>query len=309
MNICAVIVTYNRKELLIECIDALLNQSYELKDILIIDNNSNDGTWEYIKENELDDKIIYKKLDKNIGGAGGFHEGIKEAIDGCYDWIWIMDDDTIPTKKALEELINGINDIKETNIGFVSSKVVGTNNEEMNVPNISRRLDENEYPIWMKYLNKSIVEVESATFVSTLINIDAIKKVGLPWKEFFIWGDDIEYTLRISRNFGTGYVVGKSIVIHKRKSAKNLSLIDEYNLDRLNMYKYKYRNDIIISNNYNSFKVRIKVIINTSLYGIKALFKSRKYKLKKFNIVFSSMLVALFNFKIKSSFNKRMSYE
>ena len=97
------------------------------------------------------------------------------------------------------------------------------------------------------------------------------------------------------------------IVVHKRKSAKNLSLIEEDNLNRLNMYKYKYRNDIIISNNYNSFKVRIKVIINTSLYGIKVLFKSRKHKLKKFNIVFSSMLVALFDIKIKSSFNKRMS--
>ena len=218
-----------------------------------------------------------------------------------------MDDDTIPTKTALEELVIGINNIKETNIGFVSSKVVGINNEEMNIPNVSKRLDKNEYPIWMKYLNKSIIEVESATFVSTLINIEAIKKVGLPWKEFFIWGDDIEYTLRISRNFGAGYAVGKSIVVHKRKSAKNLSLIEEDNLNRLNMYKYKYRNDIIISNNYNSFKVRIKVIINTSLYGIKVLFKSRKHKLKKFNIVFSSMLVALFDIKIKSSFNKRMS--
>ena len=304
MKICCVIVTYNRKQLLVECINSILQQTINVNNIIVVDNNSNDGTDELLQENNLMDKITYKKLTKNIGGAGGFNFGIGESLKDIYDWVWIMDDDSIPTKTALEELLNAQSILKDENISFLCSKVIGMNNEEMNLPLISERNTENGYPIWMKYLDKSIVEVKAATFVSVLIKTEAVKKVGLPWKEFFLWGDDIEYTLRLNKYFGPGYVVGKSIVIHKRVNARNISLVEESNSNRITLYKYKYRNDILL-HEYNgklkNFMLTTKQILNCILI----LFKSNNFKYKKFKIATIGTLDGLLNIKLRKSFKNR----
>ncbi|HGX8739230.1 TPA: glycosyltransferase [Escherichia coli] len=67
-EVIAVIVTYNRKALLLKVIDAVINQSYPLKKILIIDNNSTDGTEMFIS-NRLSDVVKYKNTGDNLGGG------------------------------------------------------------------------------------------------------------------------------------------------------------------------------------------------------------------------------------------------
>lgn len=310
LNICCVVVTYNRKTLLLECINSLINQTYKLNKIIIVDNNSSDGTEEYLIENGIiGNKIIdYLKLPCNIGGAGGFHEGIKKTIQEEYDWVWVMDDDSIPTATALEELVKSYDYVKTKNISFLCSKVIGPNNEQMNIPAVSNKVGENGYKIWMEHLDKGMVQVDNATFVSVLINSEAIKKVGFPWKEFFIWGDDIEYTLRLNKYFGPGYVVGSSIVIHKRIGAKNLSIIEENNEQRLNMYRYRYRNDVILLE-YKCIKDKIKTILAIIALSISALVKSENYKIKKATIILTSTINGLFNMKLRKSFKLRMNIE
>ena len=107
-TIVAVVVTYNRKELLMENINAILSQDLLVDNIVLIDNNSTDGTRELLMEKGIlfNKRIIYKRLEHNLGGAGGFYEGIKESMKLKPDWVWIMDDDTIPTINCLSELIN-----------------------------------------------------------------------------------------------------------------------------------------------------------------------------------------------------------
>ena len=195
----AVVVTYNRKVLLQECIEAILKQSVSVEKLILIDNNSTDGTPEFLRENGyMSNPVIeYIKLDKNIGGAGGFHEGMKKAREYQPDWVWIMDDDTVPTETCLEELLNASEQIKGK-VSFLASAVRGMNNEAMNVPKIARN-QFSKYTDWYEYLDKSMAKIVKATFVSLLINIEAINQCGLPWKEFFLWGDDSEYTQRIIR--------------------------------------------------------------------------------------------------------------
>ena len=102
-NIVAVVVTYNRKELLKECIEEL-TKNKEI-DVMIIDNASTDGTADMIKE-YTSNKLFYVNTGKNLGGAGGFNFGIKEALkQDNYDYIWIMDDDTIVHEDSLEKLV------------------------------------------------------------------------------------------------------------------------------------------------------------------------------------------------------------
>ena len=91
-QVCAVIVTYNRKELLIRNVDSILKQT-TLADVLIYDNCSNDGTETLIREQNYDSRVIYIRAKENTGGAGGFSHGIEEAYGRGYAYIWLMDDD------------------------------------------------------------------------------------------------------------------------------------------------------------------------------------------------------------------------
>lgn len=98
MIVNCVVVTYNRIELLKENITALKQQTYPLHKIFIIDNCSTDNTPDYLAQ--LNDPQIQNiRMTKNIGGAGGFNEGIKQAVLSRCEYVWVMDDDTIPTPR------------------------------------------------------------------------------------------------------------------------------------------------------------------------------------------------------------------
>ena len=106
MKITAVIVTYNRVELLRKSVAHLLAQSRKPDSILIVDNASSDETeafcCELMKERK---EIEYLRLLENTGGAGGFYTGIKVAIKRGADYIWGMDDDAFAQREALEKIV------------------------------------------------------------------------------------------------------------------------------------------------------------------------------------------------------------
>lgn len=247
-TVFAVIVTYNRLAMLKQCLEAVLNQTYKSLDVVVVDNASTDGTGDYI--NGLKNKrIIYINTGKNVGGAGGFHRGIKEAYIKGAKWVWIMDDDVIPNPNALEELMNALKVVKPHKTSFLASCVYSPKGEAMNTPGVDLR-SKNGYPFWYEYLDRGLVKLNAATFVSILVNAAAIEKCGLPCSDFFIWGDDTEYTKRIYRNFGLAYMVGKSKVIHARANSANLTIFNEDNENRVSMYSYMIRNTLIYTREY-----------------------------------------------------------
>lgn len=204
MNVTAIIVTYNRLELLKECIEAVKKQSCAVADILIVNNASNDGTKDYLASLN---GVSIVNLDKNIGGAGGFSHGIRKACEKKdTDMLWIMDDDTVPTPSALAELMKVMK--AEPALGYVCSKVVWTDGSihKMNIPGFVSDKDK----------VASLREIRSASFVSLLVPTKVVRHVGLPYKEFFIWADDSEFTSRIHREFGyRALLVNESVVVHK----------------------------------------------------------------------------------------------
>lgn len=212
MKTGCVVVTYNRLELLKLNISALERQTYRLSKIYIVNNCSTDGTGEYLAQYDNNPLFEIITLDKNIGGAGGFSTGIRKAVTDHCQWVWVMDDDTIPDEHALMRLMAATELKAQT--GFVCSKVVWTDGK----PHVMNRANavNHETELFNTYSTPEVPAflIESATFVSTLINADAVMEVGLPIKEFFIWADDIEYTQRISRNGFSGFYVDNSIALH-----------------------------------------------------------------------------------------------
>lgn len=103
--------------------------------------------------------------------------------------------------------------------------------------------------------------IADATFVSLLIRKDAVLRCGLPCKDYFIWGDDGEYTLRLTHFYGPAYMVGKSIAIHKRMGAKKLDLSNFQDENRIKMYHYYVRNNIVNQLYYKKDRNRAITII------------------------------------------------
>ena len=296
MSVAVVVVTYNRKELLKECIDALLAQTIKPDKVIVINNASTDGT-ELLFQNgggffqDVQNGIIQLiTMPKNLGGAGGFYEGIKyvdESYANEFDWIWIMDDDTIPTTNALEELINSANLLTQKHgnnkISYLASSVYGVNNEPMNVPGLWTEPTKNGYSDWYMFLDESMVRIRTATFVSIMINASAVKKLGYPIKEFFLWADDTEYTNRLTQFYGEAFLCGKSKVVHKRVNAKAISIEFEENPNRIKMFNLYYRNILTNYRMYFGRSKSFKTMVSFEIKGFRMLMTPKiKYRAKKF---------------------------
>ena len=123
MTITSIIVTYNRKEELLRCINAVKNQTVKCTSILIVNNASTDGTKEILSS---DNELIVFNLEKNLGGSGGFYNGLKLAHENLKsDYYWLMDDDGYPSEKCLEQLIS-----KSTDYDYIMPASIDINNNK-----------------------------------------------------------------------------------------------------------------------------------------------------------------------------------
>ena len=290
-----VVVTYNRLALLKEAIDSLRNQIYTNREIVVVNNGSTDGTQEWL--NAQKDIIVITQ--QNQGGAGGFFTGMKYVAEHDYDYCWVMDDDVVCHSDALQELVNAYT--KKTDIGFVCSKVVGINGCPMNTPTVDDRPSSNGEADYSDLIAESMIKVKTATFVSVLCSVKTIKEVGLPYKEFFIWGDDTEYTNRISLHHEC-YMVCKSVVVHKRAIQGSLSFETETDPSRRKMYFYEMRNEAFIEFKYNKLylnrRMRFRYYVRQYKYALSLLLHGRRLQAM---IVVRSVLALL-------SFNPTIQY-
>jgi GT2 family glycosyltransferase len=238
-SIAAVIVTFNRSGKLSNVLDALEAQTIPIDAIYVIDNASTDDTTEVLAARS-NASIIPIRLPKNIGGAGGFHEGMKIAYENGHDLFWISDDDAYPDPGAIEDLVTqmtALEDDTHWRPSFACSNVKWTDGTlcEMNVP-----VPVWDWPRWYT-AERPVTLVGSCSFVSVLIPRWAVTEHGLPIKDYFIWHDDVEYTTRLARSY-PGLFCPNSTVIHDTPDNKgvNFALVSEQSLWK---FSYGVRNE------------------------------------------------------------------
>lgn len=211
-KIAAVVVTYNRKELLKECLQSLMKQTRHLDLIILIDNASTDGTSEFLRENNIlgSSNIDYLKLPKNTGGAGGFYEGVKRGVGKKFDWLWLMDDDAFPKNDALERLLEIKNDVNIEETGILGCLPLDPVFKKFS----SFQMEDGKEILSEKEIKNKFAFVAHLPFVGVLLREKAIEKIGLPRKDFFIWWDDVEYSLRMRKAGFKVVLVKDSIIYH-----------------------------------------------------------------------------------------------
>lgn len=198
-SLAIVIVTYNRLELLKGCLTSLINQSYPLNQVIVIDNASTDGTTEFLSAFQgLPLHVISES--ENSGGAGGFYKGAKIAFDQGFDWIFFMDDDVFPEKYCLERLmqfrLGSMIAVREDRQGrLVERSALHYDLKNPLFPNPKRCSISEFYS--QRGLMPETVDVDNVAFEGFMIHRDIVQKVGFPEPKYFIFYDDVDYALRI----------------------------------------------------------------------------------------------------------------
>lgn len=268
--IIAVVVTYNRLECLKNLLAGLRNQTVLPEEVIVVNNNSTDGTDEWL--NGKDDLYIIHQ--ENSGGSGGFHTGVKTAFERNADWIWIMDDDVIPERDCLEKLLSYksiskcINPVRIGFDGQIEEEERYFDPESCRIIDYNNRSFKNGKRIWFRNIG---------TFEGMLIAREIVEKIGFPDKRFFITHDDLIYGYLAQKYTNVSVIadalMNRQFVIKSEKS--------------LYAYQYyKFRNLWIIEEYLNKESVMLKDyrkrrVIWLFLYAIYKTFRLNEFKSKR----------------------------
>jgi glycosyltransferase involved in cell wall biosynthesis len=257
MKIIAAVVTYNRKTLLLRCLEAFVAQTRKPDLILIVDNASTDGTYETLSENEWLSKpdVRLIRLPENTGGAGGFARILEEVAVDENTWVWMMDDDAIPESSALKELLEIIKDTKNiygslaVNGEFCAWK--------------HHLVEQNNKPVLRVEEMPPVAQVQFLPFLGIMVHTDLVKRIGLPDSGFFIAADDVEYCMRAEHAGAKIICAGKSHIEHPKADLYIANILGvKVNCLRLPPWKryYDTRNRLLVARRYYGVKLLTRTI-------------------------------------------------
>ena len=212
-NVTAVVVTYNRRHMLLESLAAVLAQRRAPDAVIVVDNASEDGTADAVRKAFPDVQLT--ELARNSGGAGGFAAGMALALAGPADLIWLMDDDTVPEPGALAALLAARDRMaaRARPPALLASRVLWTDGRAhpMNTPRTKPFASQADR---LAAGAVGCTPIRSASFVSVLVDAGESRRRGLPQADYFLWNDDFEFTTRLLRG-NTGLLCPASVVVHK----------------------------------------------------------------------------------------------
>lgn len=255
-SVFAVVVTYNRMALLERCLDALEHQTLAPDLVIVVDNLSTDGTRQMLASEWLGrGKVELFPLNDNLGGAGGFSEGLRRATSKNADWIWMMDDDAEPHPSALEELMK---------VALDPNNIYGSlavNGEDTSWT--TTLLGDNQHTVDKSADVPTQSPVQSLPFLGFLIHRNLVAKIGLPDAGFFIAADDIEYCMRAEQAGARIIIAGKSHIEHP-KSDRYIARLPARHLVCLKLPPWKRyydtRNRLLIARKYYGLRLVTQTI-------------------------------------------------
>jgi GT2 family glycosyltransferase len=243
-RIGTVIVTHNNVTMLRSLINDLLKQTRKPDEIIIIDNASSDETELVHSEYP---QLHYIRLHENLGSAGGYHEGLKAACK-YNEFIWTLDDDLMLNERALEYLEKWWNILKiNAPLGAVRG-LIG------HQPNLLKPIKISGFAWRGTYIKKSV-----------------ILDIGLPLKEFFLYAEDEEYSLRIKKKGYNMFLIPESLITEQQVDDKiflNFFGKKSFFYKEKFRYYYAFRNQ---TNLYLRHKEFYK-FFRTICYAIKVIF-------------------------------------
>lgn len=173
-------------------IQHLKSQTVKLDEIVVVDNSSTDGTEEWLKSQQGLSVI----RQENSGSSGGQYTGSKYAYEKGYDAIWLMDDDVVAHEKCLGVMLQQLDkyDIVAPLRHDEKGNAIGQDIVKLNLTNPFKSL-------WLyivEYMDElpKLLPIDSVAFEGPIFKREVFEKIGFPDKDFFIFGDDTEFSIR-----------------------------------------------------------------------------------------------------------------
>ncbi|AEW01585.1 hypothetical protein A4D02_06180 [Niastella koreensis] len=262
-RVCAIVVTYNRLETLKTAITHILAQTVPPTEIVIVDNNSTDGTIEYLETLNGKNNIHCIYMESNTGSAGAIAKAMTYGLTrNAYDYFWILDDDTFYAPNALKDLVESIEQSE-----FVMLGLHGANFK------MGAKVHANP--------NVRLQEIDYAMIDGAIIKADIVRQLGPLCEEFFMMCDDQEYSIRIRR---AGYRIGVL-----KNGADNRQLLGgggQFTRATLWRNYYSARNHTFIIKKHFSFTEFIAFVYHQSkLLFTAAILAPDRFKRVKFRLL------------------------
>lgn len=267
-----IVVTYNRLNLLRECISCIDAQILLPTDVIIVDNFSSDGTKEYLQGlSNKPYRLHTFYFTENMGGAGGFCKGMEIASSLNIDWMLLIDDDAMLPENYLSD-IDGVAKLNKDVLAF--SGGVKTDGQIR----LEHRLKRNATVSLADY-EKETFEYDYSTFCGLILHKSLVEKIGLPIKEFFIWCDDAEYSIRI-RKVSKIINVNSAYINHKMNTSKKAAKSERLDWKQY----YGIRNRLYIVKIHESYFKALRAGIKKKLaYLIKTHFRTKNKEDRRYN--------------------------
>jgi len=191
-------------------IDAVLKQTYSLAEMIVVDNASSDGTANLLADHYPTIKLF--SLTNNEGVGGAYSAGLEYAISRNYDWVWMLDQDSRPLPNTVEDLLAALESISYPDkLGLIAPLPI---NAATGMPYPLFMWKEGQVEISVSPAAERITFVDMAISSGSLIRGDAVKKAGLPRKDFFMDFVDYEHCLRLRKNGFLIAVVNHCVMPH-----------------------------------------------------------------------------------------------
>jgi rhamnopyranosyl-N-acetylglucosaminyl-diphospho-decaprenol beta-1,3/1,4-galactofuranosyltransferase len=216
-RVAVVVVTYNRADLLVGMLDGLAAQTRRPDTVIVVNNASADHTREVLDQrSDLPLQAIHSS--DNLGGAGGFHLGVKTAYDQGFDRIWLMDDDVVPAPTCLAMLLAHdlpcLMAVREDRQGRLVEK--SAINFDLHTP---WRMRPKRSSVDTVYADRAdlpeLVPLQVVAFEGFLVRRDVIDAIGLPDPSYFIFYDDADFALRARRAGFTIHAVRDAVLVRQ----------------------------------------------------------------------------------------------
>jgi rhamnopyranosyl-N-acetylglucosaminyl-diphospho-decaprenol beta-1,3/1,4-galactofuranosyltransferase len=250
MTVAAAVTTFNRLDSLKRCIAAIRAQDPPVDEIIVVNDQSSDGTREWL-DSQADLIAIHQP--GNYGCACSFRTVLEAAYERGHDFAWAMDDDVFPEPDSLGILLETAAELQQQGVKLGGLTAYQAHWDQGGTTWLPFRLPSTlARALRYRYLSPEVgiergkgepKEIDLYAFISTLFTREAMAEVGFPNQDFFYYGEDTDYALRLAEHGFKSFIVPRCVVEHAGGGFMSPVLLPVSSNWR---YYYMYRNQLAL---------------------------------------------------------------
>jgi len=216
-KVFVVVLNYNGGHFIKKCLASVFKNDYPNFEVVVVDNNSTDGSLEMAKSNFSKSNFI--KNEENLGFAVGNNVGIRFSLERMADYICLLNNDAEVEKDFIERLVEALE--KETHAGIAGPVVFNGENKQVwfSKGKISWLTMKAIHSV--KFETKNVYQSEFISGCAVMIKAEVFNEVGLLDEDFFLYWEDVDFCYRAKKAGFKSIVVTSAWTYHFEKSQEN----------------------------------------------------------------------------------------